>query len=155
MSKLLLFSVAATLVLGFGLEWGDQEQTQPYGTLADQGSPQRLEAPLIVFFGKESCGNCRRMRESLSGLLAEYPTATAGFFDIEDDDNQDTFQILLEHYAPDGIREIYPVVFVGETVIVGEGLVQEIDLRVAVENCLATGCSSPLDRIDASYGGSQ
>lgn len=149
MSKLVLFVAAVTFVLVFGLEWGDPGQTPSYGRLTDQLYAQRDEGPLIVFFGKEDCGNCRHMRESVDGLLAEYPLATVGFFDIEDDDNQEPLQLLLAHYAPGGIRELYPVIFVGETMIVGEGLIQELELRIAVEDCLARGCPSPLDYVDA------
>ena len=109
------------------------------------GGCARHSRPVIIFFEKEGCPDCHHMKELLESLLTEYPGVSAAWYDVDDTEDKVVLNKLLVRHFPVGFRWKYPAIFVGETAIVGEGRVQELKLREAVEACASGNCPSPLD----------
>lgn len=143
---LLFFAIA----LGVGLIYGLQligvlpETTK----LLNRDELAAIESPHIVFFEKEDCSRCRNMKKSLARLLEEFPDVSYVLYDVDKD--QALMQQLMIFHGLEGAQKLYPVIFVGESVVVGEGRTEELALRTAMASCQSDGCPSPLDLLDAS-----
>jgi glutaredoxin len=98
--------------------------------------------PEIVFFYLNDCDDCARMKEVLTSLLGSAPTLRVAYHEIKA--NEAMLLRLHRRYGLGTTDYDSPEIFVGRTVIVGQGRTQELALRKAVEACATGGCPSPL-----------
>ena len=112
----------------------------PIARLSDSPDDS-LESAHIIFFEKEDCSRCRNMKKSLAQFLQDYPDVTYVLYDVEAD--AELLLRLQEHHGIADAREIYPVMFIGDDVIVGEGRLEELALRSAMASCQSEGCPPP------------
>jgi len=103
------------------------------------------DAPWIVVFYEDGCASCAEMEELLVPLTYDLPESAVARYEISDPENLDLFLALGEAYEVD--VSTVPVIFVGDTPIIGVGRSQEFELRNAVGDCTVEGCPSPFDRI--------
>ena len=100
--------------------------------------------PFVLYFHQEGCPDCAEIRSVLDELEADYPELMVGSYEITQPGNLD----LLDEFASRfGVHTLsVPIVFVGQdTIVVGAELAQRLELRTAVEACLAQGCPSLLE----------
>ena len=106
--------------------------------------PSTAESPEIVFFFKEGCDHCSRMKEALQPLLAEHSGVAVRYVDFGTSSGRDLLQRIAPRYGLQPPLDP-PVILVCSKAIVGEGRSQELALRDAVAACAsASSCSSPL-----------
>lgn len=103
--------------------------------------------PTVVVFYLEGCEDCLRMEPVLRELEAQYPSLGFRFIEGAGPDASLLWSLAAEY----GILPMrFPVIFVGETAIVGSSLSNELLLRSAVEACASSNCPSPLASLHAS-----
>jgi len=140
----------AAVILAVSLGGWQANELPSFGLVKDVISPELGEVTHLLFFGKEGCGNCQRMMAALDAIRDEHPHIEASYLDIDDASNEATLQALLENAGIDEVPKTYPVIFVGDTVVVGEGRIQELQLRAAIESCTSSVCSSPMSALPHS-----
>jgi len=102
------------------------------------------DGPDVVVFYREGCHDCDRMDRILEEMHAGNPSLSVRHIEEGDPDGELLWALSAEY----GIFPTnFPVIFVGDEVIVGVGLDKELRLRSALEACLRRGCQSPLDRL--------
>jgi thiol-disulfide isomerase/thioredoxin len=112
----------------------------PWGGIA-------AEDPTVVVFYREGCEDCLRMEPLLRELEAQYPNLGFRFIEGADPDASLMWSLAAEYGV---LPSKFPVIFVGETAIVGSSLSNELLLRSAVEACASSHCTSPLASLHAS-----
>ena len=114
--------------------------------------PEKPSDPItVVYFQKDGCPDCLHMKESLAGLLAEHPELLVVYYDVDIiEDWQLMLRLARDYNETFDFGVVLPVIFVGETAIVGEGRPQELELQAAVEACSTGDCPSPLDHLALS-----
>jgi thiol-disulfide isomerase/thioredoxin len=105
------------------------------------------EEPTVVVFYRDGCEDCLRMEPLLRELEAQYPNVGFRFIEWADPDASLAW-VLGARYGV--LPSKFPVIFVGETAIVGSSLSNELLLRSAVEACASSKCPSPLASLHAS-----
>jgi thiol-disulfide isomerase/thioredoxin len=105
------------------------------------------EDPTVVVFYRDGCEDCLRMEPLLRELEAQYPNVGFRFIEGADPDASLMWSLAAEYGV---LPSKFPVIFVGETAIVGSSLSNELLLRSAVEACAASKCSSPLASLHTS-----
>lgn len=97
--------------------------------------------PTVVVFTQEGCPDCERMKPVIEELAAAYPGL--GFRTISDSD-PDAMRLwsLATRYGV--LPSHFPIIFVGQTAIVGASRENELRLRIAVADCARSSCPSPL-----------
>jgi len=143
---------AVILAVSFG-DWGLNEGAS-FGFVEDVLSQESSEVSQLLFFGTDSCGNCQRMKAALDELRGVHEQIDVSYLDIRDERNEATLRTLLEHAGINQIPRTYPVIFIDDAVIIGEGRIQELELRAAIERCTSKICVSPLDALPPEMGGS-
>jgi thiol-disulfide isomerase/thioredoxin len=98
------------------------------------------EDPDVVLFYREGCHDCARMDEVLEPLEQEHPDLVV--LRLEETANLDLLWALSAKYGI--LPTAFPVIFVGDEAIVGVGREKELQLRTAVDACIASGGVSPL-----------
>jgi len=101
-------------------------------------------SPHVVVFGRAGCPDCRRMDEVLESVTARFPEIVVVHYLETDPGATDLLWTLSGRYGIFPTK--FPVIFVGETVIVGAGRDKELQLRAAVTACAVEGCRSPIER---------
>lgn len=96
--------------------------------------------PDVVLFYREDCHDCARMDEVLAPLEQEFPDLDV--LRLDEAANADLLWALSTAYGV--LPMAFPVVFVGDHAIVGVGRDNELRLRMAVSDCMASPCPSPL-----------
>lgn len=104
------------------------------------GAVVLAEDPDVVVFYREGCHDCARMDEVLQPLEQEHPDLVV--LRLEETANLDLLWALSSTYGV--LPTAFPVIFVGDQAIVGVGREKELQLRTAVDACIASGCVSPL-----------
>jgi glutaredoxin len=100
--------------------------------------------PWLVYFFEEGCPDCAQVEELLEGLTSDLPASAVVRYDVSDPKALDLLMELAVAY--DIEASSVPVVFVGETVVLGAGRAQEFELRNAIGECTIQGCPSPLSK---------
>jgi len=112
--------------------------------LAGCTAPSASERPEIVFFSREGCDHCSRMKEALRPLLDEYSGLAVRYVDFGASAGKSLLQRLAPRYGLQTSFDL-PVILVCDKAIVGEGRPQELALRNAVAACASgPACSTPL-----------
>jgi cytochrome c biogenesis protein CcdA/thiol-disulfide isomerase/thioredoxin len=112
-------------------------------------SAKAEESIEIYFFWGEGCPHCRTEKEFLDELKQEFPQIVINDFEIyRNSDNLSLMQELGQAYDV-SIRGI-PVLFIGQEAIIGFGGAETTgrQIRSAVENCLLSGCISPIEKLN-------
>ncbi len=112
----------------------------PFAATAAEPDP----SPDVVVFYRNGCEDCRHMDEVLAELQKLYPTLSVRHIE-ESEDSAGWMWSLSTAYGV--FPSAFPVIFVGDEVIVGIGRDKELLLRRAVSDCASHGCASPLERI--------
>ena len=107
---------------------------------AAAGAAVWAKDPDVVLFYREGCHDCERMDEVLKPLEQQHPDLVV--LRLEETANLDLLWRLSSEYGV--LPTAFPVIFVGASAIVGVGRDKELELRNAVEDCVANGCVSPL-----------
>ncbi len=115
-------------------------------TLLFGGGLAAQEAPDIVVFYREECNECRHMDALLDELLALYPEVSVQHIEEGEPGASDLMWALSSEYGIFPTK--FPVIFVGDQVVVGSGRDKELQLRSAVRGCVFDGCRSPLVRME-------
>ena len=111
-----------------------------FGLTAAEPQPDAL-----VFYSEE-CNDCRHMDEVLDELLALYPELYVTYVEESQPGAADLMWTLSSEYGV--FPTNFPVIFVGNQVIIGVGRDKELQLRSAVRACVFDGCPSPLARLE-------
>jgi glutaredoxin len=104
------------------------------------------EQPDVLVFHREECNDCRHMDEVLDELLLLYPEIYISYVEETEPGAADLMWALSAEYGI--FPSKFPVIFVGDQVIVGIGRDKELRLRSAVRSCVFDGCPSPLSRLE-------
>ena len=104
------------------------------------------EQPDVVVFYREECNDCRHMDEVLDDLLLLYPEIYIKHVKETEPGAADLMWALSAEYGIFPTK--FPVIFVGNQVIVGVGRDRELQLRSAVRSCVFGSCPSPLSRLE-------
>jgi len=104
------------------------------------------EQPDVVVFSREECNDCRHMDGVLDELLRLYPEIYVVHVVDTEPGASDLMWALAAEYGIFPTK--FPVIFVGDQVIVGVGREKELQLRSAVRSCVFDGCRSPLSRLE-------
>ena len=104
------------------------------------------EQPDVLVFYREECNDCRHMDEVLDELLLLYPELYVTHVKETEPGAADLMWALSAEYGI--FPSKFPVIFVGNQVIVGVGRDKELQLRSAVRSCVFDGCPSPLSRLE-------
>jgi glutaredoxin len=126
-STALLAGVAIALLIPFGLAAAE-------------------ELPDVLVFHRDECNDCRHMDEVLDDLAAIYPELFIAYVEETEPGAADLMWSLSAKYGI--FPSKFPVIFVGNQVIVGVGREKELQLRSAVRSCVFDGCPSPLSRLE-------
>lgn len=110
------------------------------GAAAAEGQPD------VVVFYRNECNDCRHMDEVLDELLRLYPELDVVHVEEAEPGASDLMWALSTEYGI--FPSKFPVIFVGDVVIVGVGRERELQLRSAVQSCVFEGCASPLSRLE-------
>jgi hypothetical protein len=103
------------------------------------------EAPDVLVFYRAGCHECEQMEGVLAEIQAEHPTLQIRYIEEADPDAG----LMWTLSAKAGIIPTsFPVIFVGDVVTVGASRENELELRSAIEDCLANGCDSPLSSVE-------
>jgi glutaredoxin len=117
------------------------------GTLVSFGlAVAAAEQPDVLVFQREECNDCRHMDEVLDELLLIYPELYVSYVEETEPGASDLMWALSVKYGV--FPSKFPVIFVGDQVIVGIGREKELQLRSAVRSCVFDGCPSPLSRLE-------
>ena len=103
------------------------------------------EQPDVLVFYREECNDCRHMDQVLDELLLIYPELYVAHVKETEPGAADLMWALSVKYGI--FPSKFPVIFVGNQVIVGVGREKELQLRSAVRSCVFDGCPSPLSRL--------
>ncbi len=103
------------------------------------------EQPDVLVFYRDECNDCRHMDELLDELLVLYPELYVTHVEETEPGASDLMWALSAEYGIFPTK--FPVIFVGDQVIVGVGRDRELQLRSAVRACIFDGCPSPLSRL--------
>jgi len=112
----------------------------PFGLAAAEKQPD------VLVFHRDDCSDCRHMDEVLDDLAAIYPEIYVAYVEETDPGAADLMWSLSAKYGI--FPSKFPVIFVGDHVIVGIGREKELQLRSAVRSCVFDGCPSPLSRLE-------
>jgi ABC-type glycerol-3-phosphate transport system substrate-binding protein len=104
----------------------------------------KLEQPAVAFFYWEDCGHCARMMKVLLESFAEHPGLAVRYYNLSKSANENLLQRLATRYRLQRSPDDVPVIFVGDTAIVGEGTTQELALRAAIAACASGDCHAPV-----------
>ena len=104
------------------------------------------EQPDVLVFHRDECNDCRHMDEVLEELLLIYPELYVVYVEETEAGAADLMWALSAEYGI--FPSKFPVIFVGNQVIVGAGREKELQLRSAVLSCVFDGCPSPLSRVE-------
>jgi glutaredoxin len=104
------------------------------------------EQPDVLVFHREECNDCRHIDEVLDELLLLYPEIYISYVEETEPGAADLMWALSAEYGI--FPSKFPVIFVGDQVIVGIGRDKELRLRSAVRSCVFDGCPSPLSRLE-------
>ena len=111
----------------------------PFGVAAQ-------EQPDVLVFHREECNDCRHMDEVLDELLLIYPEIYVTYVEETEAGAGDLMWALSAEYGI--FPSKFPIIFVGNQVIVGAGREKELQLRSAIRSCVFDGCPSPLSRLE-------
>jgi thiol-disulfide isomerase/thioredoxin len=100
--------------------------------------------PTVVVFYQDGCEDCLRMEPVLKELETQYPGVLFRYIEWGDRDAS----LMWKLAAAYGIVPLhFPVIFVGETAVVGASRANELLVRSSVQACASSACPSPLDSI--------
>lgn len=102
--------------------------------------------PMIVVFLQDGCAHCKTMDSLLDELLVGHEDVSVARYDVNEPGNTKLQWELAAHYGI--IATKLPVIFAGDKAIVGSGSTQEMNLRIAVSDCIQRGCGSPLEHVE-------
>ena len=102
-------------------------------------------SPSVVFFYQSGCPDCERISEVLDALGGDLPPGAVARYEVGDPAARRLFQKLQKAYGID-VSSV-PVVFIGDRVFTGASRAQELQISDAIERCVTTPCSSPLNRV--------
>jgi len=112
---------------------------------AEAPAAPSVASPSVVFFYQNGCPDCERVSEVLDALGGDLPPGSVVRYEIGNATARRLFQKLQKAY---GIQvSSVPVVFIGDRVFTGAGRAQELAISDAIERCVTSPCSSPLDRV--------
>lgn len=103
-----------------------------------------VQNPAVVVFYSEGCEDCERMLPILNALQAEYPSVGFLFIESSDPDAALMWQLAAAYNI---VPSQFPVVFIGETAVVGASRASEATIRSAIRACSTSACPSPLDSV--------
>lgn len=106
------------------------------------------DLPVVVVFYANECPDCALMEELLVGLAYDLPASAIRRYEISQPGSMRILRRLEAAYEIDSKTSAIPMVFVGDTYVIGAGRSQEFRLRDAIGRCVTVGCSSPLARIE-------
>lgn len=110
--------------------------------ILSQGAFGESEEPMVVVFYEEGCPSCSRMEDCIETSLADYPSLSIARYNLSEPGSLELLELLSKRYGI--LATTIPVIFVGDQVIIGAGLGEELRLRTAIDECVSLGCSSPL-----------
>lgn len=113
-----------------------------------RGSAEAL--PVVVAFYEEGCPDCARIDEVLVALASDLPASAVRRYEISEPGSMRILRRLMAAYNLDEKTATVPIVFVGDTVVIGGDRSQELRLMDAISRCARSECPSPLARIDLS-----
>ncbi|MDD5219393.1 MAG: hypothetical protein PHV11_02345 [Candidatus Bipolaricaulis sp.] len=128
------FALALAVVLSLSAMVGFAEST--------------LDLPVVVVFYADGCPDCALMEELLVGLAYDLPPSAIRRYEISQPGSMRILRRLEAAYEMDSTTSAIPIVFVGDTYVIGAGRSQEFRLRDAIGRCVTVGCPSPLARIE-------
>lgn len=111
---------------------------------------QDEDLPVIVVFYQEGCPDCLLIEELIEGLAYDLPPSAIRRYEITARGSMSVLRQLEAAYGIDSAIGTVPIVFAGDSVVVGAGRPQEFQLRNAIGDCVTVGCSSPLARIQST-----
>lgn len=112
------------------------------------GSAEDL--PVVVAFYEAGCPDCARIDEVLVALASDLPASAVRRYEISEPGSMRILRRLMAAYNLSEKTATVPIVFVGDTVVVGADRSQELKLMDAISRCARSECPSPLARIDLS-----
>jgi hypothetical protein len=113
-----------------------------------RGSAEAL--PVVVAFYEEGCPDCARIDEVLVALASDLPASAVRRYEISEPGAMRILRRLLAAYDLSEKTATVPIVFIGDTVVMGGDRSQELRLMDAISRCARSECPSPLARIDLS-----
>ncbi len=116
------------------------------GLVVSFGLAAAEENPDVIVFYREECNDCRHMDAVLDELLLLYPEIYVAHIEETEPGAADLMWALSVEYGI--FPSKFPVIFVGDEVIVGVGRDKELLLRSTVRGCVFDDCPSPLDRLE-------
>jgi len=116
------------------------------GLIVSLGLAAAEDQPDVLVFHREECNDCRHMDDLLDELLLLYPELYVRYVEEAEPGAADLMWALSAEYGIFPTK--FPVIFVGDQVIVGVGRDKELQLRSAVLSCVFDGCPSPLARLE-------
>jgi glutaredoxin len=116
------------------------------GLIVSLGLAAAEDQPDVLVFHREECNDCRHMDDLLDELLPLYPELYVRYVEEAEPGAADLMWALSAEYGIFPTK--FPVIFVGDQVIVGVGRDKELQLRSAVLSCVFDGCPSPLARLE-------
>ncbi|MEJ2210521.1 MAG: cytochrome c biogenesis protein CcdA [Anaerolineae bacterium] len=133
-------------------------ETEPTGTARPieatptAGSPAEQPAIYIAYFEKAGCQECARTGYDLQVVREQYPQIVVDSFSIEEAENKALNEWLCEKYGvPEDQRLSTPMLFVGDTVLIGEDARLE-NLLPAVAQYAETGAERTWSDFDPQAG---
>ncbi|MEN6369481.1 MAG: thioredoxin family protein [Thermotogota bacterium] len=111
-----------------------------------RGSAEDL--PVVVAFYEDGCPDCARIDEVLVALASDLPAFAVRRYEISEPGSMRILRRLMAAYDLSETTATVPIVFVGDTVIIGADRAQELKLMDAISRCARSECPSPLARID-------
>ncbi len=115
------------------------------GLVVSFGLAAAEEQPDVLVFHRDECNDCRHMDEVLEELALIYPELYIIYVEETEPGAADLMWALSAKYGI--FPSKFPIIFVGNQVIVGVGREKELQLRSAVRSCIFDGCPSPLSRL--------
>jgi thiol-disulfide isomerase/thioredoxin len=103
--------------------------------------------PTVVVFYREGCEDCLRMEPVLKELEAQHPEIGFLYIEGSDPDAPLMWPMAAEYGV---VPSQFPVIFVGDTAIVGASRANELLVRSAVQACATSACPSPLSVVHSS-----
>ncbi len=116
------------------------------GLAGSVGLAAAEEQPDVLVFYRDECNDCRHIDEVLDELLLLYPELYVVHIEEAEPGAADLMWTLSAEYGI--FPSKFPVIFVGDQVIVGIGREKEMQLRTAVRSCVFDDCPSPLSRLE-------
>ncbi len=135
-----------------GVDYTTLDQQTPLRPAAEASPAAESQPIYMAYFEKAGCQECARTEYDLQVVQEQYPQVVVERFPIEESDNKLLNAWLSEKYqVPEASRLSTPMVFVGETVLIGSEANLD-SLLAAVESHAAAGAGRTWEDFDPEEG---